>query len=502
MTATVRLTSSQRANFEKVAKATFSNPFEATRYDLDAELSGVPRGHAHPTHPNRLAAYDKLIQNVQAMLYDAGLPGQYTFADYEGRDRELLMYAVLFSTFLQVDTELTKHAIEQLATPDTLLPVPFARQYLTKLRKHGFDAEQSSRFFGLFYQLSRAYHFISTWLPGTSSCMQELRARLWKNVFTSDLELYEFHLWDRLEDFSTFLLGETGTGKGTAARALGLSGWIPFHETGLHFAENISSLFLAVNLSQFTEGLIESELFGHEKGAFTGAIKNHEGVFARCHHHGTIFLDEIGEVAVPIQIKLLNVLQERRFKPVGSHQEERFEGRVIAATNQSIHTLREEGAFRDDFFYRLCSDIIVMPSLRERLAQDPGELDLLLELIVTRIAGESIPRLIERVKATIQESQGLGYPWSGNVRELEQCVRRVMITGAYHPLSLHAHGERPSTTMTRRIEQGEYTASELLSHYCAMLYEQLGSYEAVGERLEMDRRTVKKYLTAHNDETT
>src|SRR5213078_1832008 len=133
------------------------------------------------------------------------------------------------------------------------------------------------------------------------------------------------------------------------------------------FAESFTRTFISLNLSQFPEALIESELFGHKKGAFTGAIEAHEGVFARCSPHGAIFLDELGEVSIPTQIKLLQVLQERTFSPVGSREKLRFCGRVIAATNSELDELRRQKVFRDDFYYRLCSDILTVPSLRQRI---------------------------------------------------------------------------------------------------------------------------------------
>src|SRR5206468_6388704 len=129
---------------------------------------------------------------------------------------------------------------------------------------------------------------------------------------------------------------ETGTGKGTCASSIGRSGFIPFDERRGCFVESFTHGFTALNLSQFPETLIESELFGHRKGAFTGAVEAHEGVLARCSPYGAIFLDEIGDVSVPVQIKLLQVVQERIFCPVGRHEPIRFRGRVIAATNKSL----------------------------------------------------------------------------------------------------------------------------------------------------------------------
>ena len=162
-------------------------------------------------------------------------------------------------------------------------------------------------------------------------------------------------------DFSTILLGETGTGKGAAAAAIGRSGFIPFDPDHQRFSGSFTDSFISINLSQFSEALLESELFGHRKGAFTGAIEHHDGILTRCSSHGAIFLDGIGDVSIPAQIKLLNVLDERVFSPVGSHERLCFEGRIIAATHRDIHTLRTKGSFRDDFYCRLSSDCIHVP---------------------------------------------------------------------------------------------------------------------------------------------
>src|SRR6185436_16388224 len=256
----------------------------------------------------------------------------------------------------------------------------------------------------------------------------------------------------RMEDFSTLLLGETGSGKGTAAAAIGRSGFIPFNPSRGCFAESFTHGFLSLNLSQFSQALIESELFGHRKGAFTGAIEAQEGALARCSPHGAIFLDEIGEVPIPVQIKLLQVLQERTFSPVGSHEKLRFRGRVIAATNSELEELRAQKLFRDDFFYRLCSDVITVPSLQQRLRECPGELDALLTNLVYRTTGESESELIGFVRERLLASVGEHYEWPGNVRELEQAVRRILITGSYEPQRVVEH-DLPAQ-LCRRMSEG------------------------------------------------
>jgi transcriptional regulator with GAF, ATPase, and Fis domain len=298
-----------------------------------------------------------------------------------------------------------------------------------------------------------------------------------------------------MEDYSTLILGETGTGKGVAAMSIGRSGYIPFDEKKGAFVESFSRAFVSLNLSQFPEQLIESELFGHKKGAFTGAVVEHSGVFSRCSPYGAVLLDEIGEISVPLQIKLLQVLQERIFSPVGSHRNKRFRGRVIAATNRSIHELRSEKIFRDDFFYRLCSDIISVPPLRQRIKEDKNELDELIDHTLKRIAGQPSTGLAEKVRNTIHKEIPSSYAWAGNVRELEQCTRRILLKDSCRVDSSGISDDDIQGRITRGMSEGDYSAQQVLSGYCTVLYEKLGTYEAVARQSGLDRRTVKKYIS-------
>lgn len=347
--------------------------------------------------------------------------------------------------------------------------------------------------FALCYQVRRAYFFIFRELVGCSTCMQKLKEKLWNNVFTHNIDLYQKHLWDHMEDFSTLILGETGTGKGTAALAIGRSGHIPFDPDKKIFVESFMRSFVTLNVSQFPEALIESELFGHHKGAFTGAVSSHDGVFSRCSRHGAIFLDEIGEISVPIQIKLLKVLEERMFSPVGSHVVKRFGGRIIAATNRSMATIRKGGILRDDFFYRLCSDIITVPPLSRRIRENPDEFDALVSHTITRIIGKPVLELEQTVGDIIRRELGLGYHWPGNVRELGQRIRRIL-------LNRTCVGTETSETVQNQsglekdLQLGRMDAPSLLQKYCHLLYTRYGTYGEVARRTKLDRRTVKKYV--------
>ena len=489
MKKTIRLTPSDREFFGLVARAAFSNPFSDDRIELDLRIAGCPADLPDDERVRHVT--DRVKDRVQGLaarnMADARL--------YAGEDGYLMQSAFLFDVFHCFLDPLDRQILDQVKAGDSPCPVSFARDVLATLTGRGFTAPDAQRFLAMFYQVRRAFFFIDRGLVGQSPSMKQLRLHLWNNVFTHDIRWYERYLWNRMEDFSTLLLGETGTGKGTAAAAIGRSGFIPYDERKGSFAESFMKNFISINLLQYPETLIESELFGHKKGAFTGAIEQHRGIFARCSPHGSIFLDEIGDVTVPVQIKLLQVLQDRTFSPVGSHEKLRFNGRVIAATNKPLDDLRRKGLFRDDFYYRLCSDIIVVPPLRKRLRENAGELDAMLSHVVHRMTGESAKDLIALVREVIDEDLGPHYSWPGNVRELEQAVRRILVTR-------HYQGDRSAVApdlqarILSGIDAGRLSAQELLTSYCALLHERFGTYEEVARRTGLDRRTVKKHVEA------
>jgi DNA-binding NtrC family response regulator len=484
MTIQKSLTNKERDFFHQVSAAAFSNPFSDARHGADQALAGI-------CGSGREQALHGAISAVRQCLADLAREGRANLALYGREDRQLLLTTILFDQYHACLPQFDALIVEQIQAGEAPCAVPFSAQALAQLRDYGCTAQQARHYFAFFYQLRRGFFFINQ-LVGSSASMRTLRCRLWNNIFTHDTQRYEVTLWNRLEDFSTLLLGETGTGKGAAAAAIGRSGFIPFDEKSGRFAESFTRNFIAINLSQFPESLIESELFGHKKGAFTGAVDNHQGVFARCVPHGAIFLDEIGDVSVPVQIKLLQVLQERRFYPVGSHVAQSFRGRIIAATNRPLEELRRAGNFRDDFFYRLCSDVIEVPTLRKQLADDPDSLPGLLERLIVRIVGSEDTELAKTIHRQLQEDLPPNYSWPGNVRELEQAVRRLLLNGHYYG-DPYAHADSGDNLQTL-ADSGTMDAQQLLSRYCRQLYDRFGTYEEVARRTRLDRRTVKKYI--------
>jgi hypothetical protein len=487
MTKINTLTATERDFFKTVAQAAFTNPFSQVRIELDQAIAGTCAA----------MSWDDLVIKATARISENLAKLKQNNRDdltrYGSEDRELLRTAFLFDIYHRYRLIFDDFILKQLAAGDIPIPVPFAREILNQIAALGLDSAECQRYLAIFYQTRRAFYFIETALIGLSPSMHALRLQLWNNIFTCNINWYEKHLWDRMEDFSTLLLGETGTGKGAAAAAIGRSGYIPFDPRKGSFVESFTRNFIAINLSQYPESLLESELFGHKKGAFTGAIENHEGIFSRCTPHGSIFLDEIGDVSIPVQIKLLQVIQERTFSSVGSHERLRFNGRVIAATNRPLDELRQKGQFRDDFYYRLCSDIIVSPPLRQRIQEEPRELEALIGSILRRLIGEAAAPYARLVREALTRDLGNSYQWPGNVRELEQAVRRIIITRHYRGDTAQAPSGELGQLMAD-IDSGVMDAQALLADYCTLLYRRYGTYEEVARRTKLDRRTVKKYI--------
>jgi transcriptional regulator with GAF, ATPase, and Fis domain len=204
------------------------------------------------------------------------------------------------------------------------------------------------------------------------------------------------------DDITVLITGEPGTGKESAANAI--------H----HFSGRAKGPFVVANCGAFPESLIESELFGYVKGAFTGAVSDHKGLFEEA-SGGTIFLDEIGEAPLAAQVRLLRVLQERKIRPVGARLEKTVDVRVIAATNCDLERAVAEGRFRSDLYYRLNGFPIRLPALRER----PSDIPLLVEHFLgsTKLEKGGIELLCR-------------YHWPGNVRELIAMTRRMKLRAA------------------------------------------------------------------------
>jgi formate hydrogenlyase transcriptional activator len=270
---------------------------------------------------------------------------------------------------------------------------------------------------------------------------------------------------------TVLITGETGTGKEVIARAI--------HELSARHSRNL----VKVNCAAMPAGLLESELFGHERGAFTGAINSHVGRFALA-DRGTLFLDEIGDMPLELQPKLLRVLQEREFEAVGSTRTTRVDVRVVAATNQDLKQMVQNGEFRKDLYYRLNVFPIYLPPLRERKADIPE----LVAHFVQQFA-ESMDKTIEIIpEETIRALVRHG--WPGNIRELQNYIERGVILsndGIFEPGPLETC-EPPEPEIDNPPLQ-EKIRREIIAA-CESAKWKLGGSEGAAARLGLKRTTL------------
>ncbi len=370
--------------------------------------------------------------------------------------------------------------------------------YLAPARGSGRPMDEPEHVFALFYQIRRAFSQIFNCIIGGSMPTARLRAEVWQSVFTYDLRRYRRALYQKMGDVTTLVTGPSGTGKELVARAVGMSRYIPFDSAAEIFVEDRGNAFNALNLSALSPTLIESELFGHKRGAFTGALDDHPGWLEVCGPRGTVFLDEIGELDPLIQVKLLRVLQERTYQSLGDTTTKQFTGKIIAATNRDLAEGIRTGRFREDLYYRLCSDMITTPSLYEQITDSPGELRNLIHFLVKRMTGvEDAEGVADDVESWIDRNMKPGYRWPGNIRELEQCAWNILIRNEYHPQtapSIDTGTGGPIGAVMWAMNRLEVSADELLSAYCTLAYARLGSYEETARSLKLDRRTVRKKI--------
>ena len=284
------------------------------------------------------------------------------------------------------------------------------------------------------------------------------------------------------ESKTTVLIqGESGTGKELVARAI--------HGKG----PRARAPFLAVNCGALTETLLESELFGYVRGAFTGATADKEG-FLHAARGGTLFLDEISETSPALQVKLLRVLQQEEYTPVGGTRSLSTDVRVIAASNQNLETLVSEGRFRKDLYYRLNVVTIVVPPLRDR----PEDIPKLIAHFVRRMRADGVaaPRLSARVLDRL-----IAYPWPGNVRELENTIERLALFSRGRTIEAEDLPEKFRETKPRVEEslfEGLPTLDEIERRYLVHVLSQVeGNRTRAADILGIDRRTLYRMLERH-----
>ncbi len=498
-----------------ITRVTLANPFLPERVRWEREALGLPpaeemdswqpggeegwnRPHVARLIPMIAAALKQLPQRGTEMMLEPRTPGTET-------DGMLLRNMVSFYVYNQFAADLDAHlrARQQGRNPSIAFYHRVTEEYSRLLHVNPEKPETRRELaleFALFFQARRAFTTINNTLIGDTPAMARLRAALWQSIFTHDMSRYLRSLYNRMQEYTCLITGESGTGKELAARAIATSQFIPFDPVRLSFTEDHPGIYLPINLPALSPTLIESELFGHLKGSFTGATQDRRGFLEISTTASTVFLDEIGDLDAALQVKLLRVLQNRTFQRVGDWKQRRFEGKLVAATNRNLEREIQQGRFREDLYFRLCSDMIRMPTLREQREERPDAHRTLIRhlaqtmmhpLAESTFEGEL---LAEEAITWVESKLPKHYAWPGNIRELEQCVRNILIRKTYEPLLGDRGTPQGDTDFWSAAHGYRLTAEQLLSGYCKGVHAETQNWQESARRLGLDHRTVKAYV--------
>ncbi|MCU0712016.1 MAG: sigma-54 factor interaction domain-containing protein [Pirellula sp.] len=486
-----------------VGELSYTNPFTASRFELERQALGkdyveessvfwsmdpTPDFHRR----ENLVRLSSRSQKIASQLRERIINGS------SWSDEELMLYddLIVYLIFYELFEMWGKQRIHDASVADANRTAwkRYCEAFAYWLELPGVtlpSLQDKNHLFALYHQVYRAFFSIFECVIGRSEPIAGLRAKIWQSIFTHNVRRYRKNLYKSLGQITTLIQGPSGSGKELVSQAIGMSRYVPFDPKKQCFVIDPSEHYHAINLSAFSKSLIESELFGHTKGAFTDAREARAGWLEASGDLGAVLLDEIGELDLVTQVKLLRLLQSRQFQRVGETKIREFQGKIIAATNRDLRAEINKGTFREDLYYRLCSDVIVTPSLAEQLGHSPNALDDLVAYACQRLSPDDYNSLVEEVLHWIRNHLPQNYLWPGNIRELEQCVRNVLIHGSYSPDQSSALISTHNSQLVRQIDNLELTADELLANYCKIAYSKTKNFEKAARLLQMDRRTVR-----------
>jgi hypothetical protein len=379
---------------ERIRAISTINPFRAERVDLERLVLGSdyveigpvkafdPSAGPNPNTPVLKARVEAVLAAAQAraLAKPPSKQGAKQGRATSARDEQAAGDLALFVLYNRYRGKLEELALAAERDPGSgQLKVAWYERFeadteaCLRLGTERLRPEDTApRLLGLFFQIARAFVNIYANFVGRTEPAIALRASMWESIFTHDLLRYRRALIGAsprseagvMADIPTLVTGPSGTGKELVAQAVGRSGFVPFDAKRRSFELDPAAHFLPIHLAALSPSLIESELFGHRRGAFTGALEDRASFLETCAPYGAVFLDEIAEIDATLQVKLLRVLQTRVFQRLGDSKPRRFSGRLISATNRDLATEIAAGRFREDLYFRINADRLETPRLQ------------------------------------------------------------------------------------------------------------------------------------------
>jgi len=335
---------SEKRQLELFSELATCNPFLPKRIELEKQVLGSKFEEDGIAWSRRLEFTDRERFNV-TRLTDAATALIDNVQQQVEAGKELSSDSLKHYWYVVTYALLYRHIVYQdpvsLRDPHSTAAIwkDFKTDYERLVNLPGLSgeiAQSPGHLFAILCQIHRAFFNIYSYILGESLPSVELRGKVWQSIFTCDIDRYRRILFNRMSGLTSLITGPSGTGKELVARAIGLSQFIPFDEKQCRFKASDETSFFPLNLSAMSANLIESELFGHRKGSFTGAIADRKGWLELCPSYGAIFLDELGELDAALQVKLLRVVQQRSFSRIGETKERVFSGKMIGATNRDL----------------------------------------------------------------------------------------------------------------------------------------------------------------------
>jgi hypothetical protein len=505
----------ERGAFDRLARLFASNPFEPAWDELLREIIGPDLLHDLPTESPFVggpvgAAKDRLTEPLARVLGEAAERLRAGVAVTAGALRAY-QGAALYSLWDRFGDRLQKIIDED----GTEVPFydDFVRAYQDLFGHPSFGdpalrVPEPRHLLALYYQARRAAWFITRKIAGRSPAACRSRAAIWRAILGSDLCTYARDFYRSMDEFPVLITGETGTGKELAAECIGWSRYLPFDPGTRRFAAKYADDFHARSLCEASSELLESTLFGHKKGSFTGAVADAQGYFGMPREHGTLFLDEAGEIPLHVQPKLLRPFQKREYVPVGEARPRKMHGRLVFATHRDLQAMSAGGTFREDLYERMNGFRVHMPPLRE-LCAEGGLLDYVARFVAERIDGldQQCEKTL-RAMRFLQDTKG-DYDWPRNVRELKNEVDRFLLDeGAREPVASSEPPPGPAASpvapesvclssgiLGPRAKVGDIDREELLRAYVTQIYVSTGlNIAETARRTGFNRRTVPRWI--------
>jgi DNA-binding NtrC family response regulator len=513
------------ALLEPISRFHSTNPFEPAWEDLQ---KAALRDHYDPAGaapPSRGGALSENLERLTERLAPVLAVTAHNLSNgMVGNPEELALYqaAAVYGLWEQYGPEL-----QRLIDGDDV-EVPFYDAFVDSHRflfgHPGLTVPEPGHLLALFYQARRAWYFPATKILGRSPSASAARAAIWRANMASDACAYADGLYRRMDEIPVLITGETGTGKELAAECVGWSRYIPFDAGARRFVRRYAEDFHVRNLCEVPGELLESALFGHKRGSFTGATVDTPGCFALPKAYGSLFLDEAGEIPEHVQVKLLRPFQNREYVPLGETRPRKLLGRLIFATHRDLEERCREGKFRPDLYERMNGVHVHMPSLRRMLAEAPEEMEHYVRAFVSgKLDGpDHVRRWTERVVSSIRATR-FDSPWSRNLRELKNYTERYLLTDGRMstpevgvPASPPAAASRPEATSPRpagdpgapestclpssgilgpRAKAGEVSFDELNRAYVTRVHVLTDQNKAeTARRVGLDWRTVGRWI--------